>query len=67
MQKEQPAWSSDNDDSLLKSDIPKLSEENREFCEGKITTEGCFNILKTMKLNKSPGNDGLSIKFYMTF
>ena len=49
------------------SDIPKLSDDSRNLCEGKITHEECFNVLKTMKLNKSPGNDGFSVEVYQTF
>ena len=49
------------------ADIPKLSEESRNLCEGEITHEECFNVLKNMKLNKSPGNDGFSVEFYLTF
>ena len=27
----------------------------------------CLQVLETMKLNKSPGNDGLTVEFYRTF
>jgi len=44
--------------------IPKLSEEQRQSCEGRITTEECRTILETFQNNKSPVNDGLPIEFY---
>ena len=48
----------DDKDSLFLTDIPKLSEENMNLCEGKVTRNECFEVLKEMKFNKSPGNDG---------
>ena len=47
--------------------IPKLSESQRQLCEGQVTVEECTNILNTFKENKSPGNDGLTIEFYKFF
>ena len=38
---------------------PKLSEEQRQSCEGRISTEECRTIIETFQNNKSPGNDGL--------
>ena len=53
-------------DNMCK-DIPKLDDENRISCEGKVTIDECFNTLKNMKTNKSPGNDGFTVEFYLTF
>ena len=47
--------------------IRKLNKENSESCEGKVTNEECYKILKEMKFNKSPGNDGFTVEFYITF
>ena len=47
--------------------LSKLSSEASEKCEGKITIEECQNIIKTFKLGKTPGNDGLPIEFYNVF
>jgi len=47
--------------------IPKLSTEMSNQCEGIISFKECENILKTFKLNKAPGNDGLTIEFYKRF
>ena len=45
-------------------DIPKLSEEQKTFCEGKISSEECFGLLDSFHHNKTPGNDGIPIEFY---
>ena len=47
--------------------IPLLSEEKKNSCEGEITEEEILKALKSMKNNKSPGNDGMSKEFYQTF
>ena len=47
--------------------IPKLSEEKKLSCEGKITPEGCALLLETFQNDKTPGNDGIPIEFYRKF
>ena len=47
--------------------IPKLSEEQKLSCEGKITSEECALILENFQNNKSPGNDGIPVEFYRKF
>jgi hypothetical protein len=37
------------------------------FFEGEITIEECTNAIFKMKLNKAPGLNGLSVKFYRKF
>ena len=55
----------DSIEAFLNSlNIPKLSEEQRQSCEGRISTEDCRIIIETFQNNKSPGNDGLPIEFY---
>ena len=44
--------------------IPKLSEEQKMSIEGKITPDECALLLECFQNNKSPGNDGIPIKFY---
>ena len=44
--------------------IPQLSQEQKQSCEGGITAEECSEILETFQNNKSPGNDGIPIEFY---
>ena len=56
---------SDPIEAFLNSlNIPKLSEEQRQSCEERITTEECRTIKETFQNNKSPGNDGLPVEFY---
>ena len=56
---------SDSTESFLNSlNIPQLSEEQKQSCEGRITVEECRTVIGTFQNNKSPGNDGLPIKFY---
>lgn len=51
------------DDFLSKLGIPKLSENQKQQCEEKITIKVCKVILKSFQENKSPGNDGIAIEF----
>ena len=37
------------------------------FCEGKLTLNECWNALSSVKNGKSPGNDGFTKEFYITF
>ena len=48
-------------------DIPKLSEEQKNACEGKICPMECKLILETFQDNKAPGNDGIPAEFYKKF
>ena len=49
---------------LNKLGIPKLSAEQKQTCEGKISIQECENVLDSFRTNKSPGNDGIPIEFY---
>ena len=44
--------------------IPKLTEEQKQACEGKILLEECELILESFSNNKAPGNGGIPIEFY---
>ena len=44
-----------------------MTEELRNVCEGKIEYNECFNVLQSFQKNKTPGNDGLTIEFYVAF
>ena len=37
------------------------------MCNEKITENECYVSLSSFKNNKSPGNDGLTKEFFMTF
>ena len=47
--------------------IPKLSEEFKEICEGRIRIDEITEVLKSFKDNKVPGIDGLPAEFYKAF
>ena len=43
--------------------IPKLTEEQKQVCEGKILLEEGESILETFSNNKAPGNDVIPLNF----
>jgi len=45
-------------------DIPKLTDEEKDSCKGKIHQEECESILDSFQNNKTPGSDGIPIEFY---
>ena len=47
--------------------IPKLSENQKNLCEGKISTEEALYSLKQMKNGSCPGPDGISTEFIKVF
>ena len=47
--------------------IPKLSEEENNECEDKLTLEECRIALKSMGNGKSPRDDGFTVEFYKCF
>ena len=51
----------------LAEDTPKLSDEEAQTMEGKITYEEAGTVLKNMKNNKSPGSDGYTVEFFKFF
>ena len=52
---------------LTNLNLPKLSEDQQNLCEGKLTRRECWEALLSMGSNKSPGNDGISKEFYICF
>jgi hypothetical protein len=48
-------------------DLPQLSDEHSNQCEGSITKNECWSALIGMDNNKSPGSDGLPAEFYKLF
>ena len=47
--------------------VPSLSEEQKNTCEGFLTETEIFDSLISFENNKSPGNDGFTKEFYITF
>ena len=54
-------------DFLGNLNIPKLSDDDRTSCEGKLTLNECWDELKSVSSNMIPGNDGLTNEFYVCF
>ena len=54
-------------DVFTNIDIHSLCEEEADSCEGLLTEAECWNSLKGMNNNKSPGSDGLTVEFYKCF
>ena len=52
---------------LDKVNLPELSPERQNSCEGLISQQECEDALKKIKTNKSPGDDGIPIEFYKAF
>ena len=52
---------------LKNINIPKLSNEYMNKCEGRLSKQECWDALKQFGNNKSPGNYGLSKGFYVCF
>ena len=46
---------------------PKLSEEQKEYCDKNLTENELFTTLKTFSKNKCPGLDGITAEFYLQF
>ena len=52
---------------LAKISTPQLSENDKAFCEGKLTLQNIWEALNSMKNGKIPGNDGITKEFYVCF
>ena len=52
---------------LTSDDIPKISQNDCNTCEGLLTFQECTDVLKEMKNGKSPGSDGYPIEFFKVF
>ena len=52
---------------LANLNLPKLSEDQQNLCEGKLTRRKCWEALLLMGSNKSPGSDGLFKEFHICF
>ena len=46
---------------------PKLTEEQKAFCDTALTENELFKTLKAFKRNKSPGLDGITAECYLRF
>ena len=49
------------------STLPQLSPHQADSCDGLLTKEECYAWLKSFSKGKSPGTDGLTAEFYLSF
>ena len=47
--------------------LPQLSPHQADSCDGLLTKEECYASLKSFSKGKSPGTDGLTAEFYLSF
>ena len=50
-------------DSFFHHDV-RLTDEQRDSCEGNLTFKECGEALKLMKNGKSSGSDGFTVDFF---
>ena len=48
---------------LSKVSIPSLTDELSNLCEGELTFNECYLVIKEFEYNTSPGSDGLTAEF----
>ena len=44
--------------------IKQLTDQQKQLCEGNITSEEIKSVIKNMKTDKTPGIDGIPVEFY---
>ena len=60
-------WDEKSARELLLHVKNRLSPEDRDMLDHAITLEEVFNVLKILKPNKSPGEDGIISEFYLLY
>ena len=56
-----------NPEFFSNDEIPKLTPNQKQFCDTDLTEEEILKTLKSFSKNKSPGLDGLTSEFYLIF
>ena len=52
---------------LNAENIKCLSQQEKDLCEGNISEIEVKEVIKNMKNNRTPGNDGIPVEFYKIF
>ena len=52
---------------FITDNVPKLTNNERDICEGRITLNEAYKTLCGMTIGKTPGNDGIPVEFYLHF
>ena len=55
------------EDFLDSIDIPQLEVLDKDFLEAPLSKQELYDVVTSMKHNKSPGLDGLPVEFYLVF
>ena len=56
-----------NESLFNKLDIPQLCEDQKQALERPLSKQELCDVIKSMKMNKTPGFDGLPVEFYIVF
>ena len=56
-----------SDTTFFNDSIPKLSQNERDYCDQPISLKECAKALLSLKNGKSPGSDGFTPDFYKMF
>ena len=56
-----------NESLFDKLNIPKLCEDQKQSLETPLTKQEIYEVIKSMKINKTPGFDGIPVEFYIVF
>ena len=51
----------------LRNKLPKLSRDQRDLLEGKLTLEECKKAWWCLRRGRSPGEDGSTVEFHQLF
>ena len=51
----------------LRTELPKLSGDQEDLLEGKLTLEECKRALMCLRCGKSPSENGFPVEFYQFF
>ena len=55
------------DEFTQHSQMPKLSDDDRDNLEGPLSYDECKNVLESFQSDKAPGEDGFTVEFYKFF
>ena len=61
------ATQEEHDSFIQELRLPKLFHEERDELEGLLTYDECKQVLETLQNDKSPGEDGFTVEFYIFF
>ena len=60
-------FNSTDADYFLQHVDKSLNEQEKLSCDRDVTEDEIFKVIKQLKLNKSPGDDGIAYEFYIRY